>query len=164
MPNPSHPPEPTTANRADNLAPTAVGSRKLLQDLGLTPRQLWGLHPDDSAEDVLSYFVVRSARALDSLHEQLVDRARHSADRLARIADGTALINSLGVLQNSATQIDILAARRADAVDHLDEAIHMYRQIARPAEAASLRPSQLGTKPAQVPVVPARTIRPARGR
>ncbi|MFJ2739658.1 hypothetical protein ACIO3O_08315 [Streptomyces sp. NPDC087440] len=157
-------PSPASANRTNNLAPTAVGSRKLLKDLGITPRQLWGLHPDDSTEDVLANFVVRSARALDHLHERLVDEARHSADNLTRLANGTSVINSLGVLQNSATQIDILAARHADAVEHLDEAIHMYRQVARPAEAASPRPPQLGTEPSQAPAASTRTTRPERGR
>ncbi|MCZ0974381.1 hypothetical protein O1L55_30235 [Streptomyces albulus] len=45
------------------------------------------------------------------------------------MATGKALINSLGVLQNSATAIDILAARRADAMAHLKELVNAYQYV-----------------------------------
>lgn len=63
------------------------------------------------------------------MHRQFTDAAQQAATTLTRAVAGTASINSLGVLQHSAMQIDILAARRADAVDRLGEAIDAYRQV-----------------------------------
>ncbi|ALO96702.1 hypothetical protein SHL15_5638 [Streptomyces hygroscopicus subsp. limoneus] len=70
-----------------------------------------------------------AARHLDGVHEQLTDAAQRAASTLTRVAIGKSQINSLGILQNSATQIDILTARRADAVERLKEVLHAYRRV-----------------------------------
>ncbi|MFE0129993.1 hypothetical protein ACFWY6_00105 [Streptomyces sp. NPDC059037] len=136
---------------------SAVGSRMVSEALGASLRQLDRLHTANSPEDVLSQLVYMAARHLDHLHEQFIDAAQYAASTLTRVATGKTSINSLGVLQNNATQIDILAARRADAVEHLKAVIHAYRQVAtadhtaphpahRPAF-APIRPEAAGTTP-----------------
>ncbi|MDX3350470.1 hypothetical protein PV368_34305 [Streptomyces sp. ME02-6979A] len=97
------------------------------QALGKTPSELRFHH--EGPELVLAVLVGRAARHLDDVHRQFTDAAQQAAATLTRAVAGTASINSLGVLQHSATQIDILAARRADAVDRLREAIAAYRQV-----------------------------------
>lgn len=77
-----------------------------------------------------------AARHLDHLHKEFADAAQYAAANLTRAATGKTSINSLGILQNSATQIDILAARRADAVEHLTVLIHAYRQVTTGDQAA----------------------------
>ncbi|MGQ4383582.1 hypothetical protein [Streptomyces sp. SAS_270] len=125
------------------------------ETLGASPQDLGRLH-DDGPELVLADLVYTAARLLDHVHEQFTDAAQSAASTLARAASGNTPINSLGVLQNSGTQIDILAARRADAVDHLREAIRAYRQVAvslalrAPRTRAVPAPAPTSTPPARV--------------
>lgn len=105
----------------------APGSQMVQQALDKTPSELRFLH--EGPELVLAVLVGRSARHLDDVHRQFTDAAQQAATALTRAVAGTTSINSLGVLQHSATQIDILAARRADAVDRLGQAIDAYRQV-----------------------------------
>ncbi|MFD4575800.1 hypothetical protein ACFWNK_12425 [Streptomyces sp. NPDC058417] len=84
------------------------------QTLGKTPSELRFLH--EGTDLVMAVLVTSAARHLDDVHRQFTEA-------------GTKSINSLGVLQYSAIQVDILAARRADAVDRLKEAIAAYRQV-----------------------------------
>lgn len=108
--------------------PSAVpGSQMVQQALGKSPSELRFHH--EGPELVLAFLVGRAARHLDDVHRQFTDAAQQAATTLTRAVAGTTSINSLGVLQHSATQIDILAARRADAVDRLREAINAYRQV-----------------------------------
>ncbi|MGP9017633.1 hypothetical protein ACT1U9_04380 [Streptomyces sp. BR1] len=136
----------------------------VIDALGIPPRHLDQLHTPDSAEDLLTQLVAMAAKRLDHLDQQLATRAQQAADDLTRVAAGNTVINSLGILQNSATQIDILAARRADAVDRLKELIHAYRHVAPPAGAVPPPSNQLTTAPAQAPAAPAASARPARTR
>ncbi|MEU8954956.1 hypothetical protein AB0C93_11695 [Streptomyces sp. NPDC048518] len=129
---------------------SAVGSQMVSEALGASPRQLERLHTPDSPADVLAQIVFMAARHLDHLHGQFADAAWYAASNLTRAATGKTSINSLGVLQNSATQIDILAARRADAVEHLKVLIHAYRQVA-PADHAAPHPAR---RPAIAPIRP----------
>ncbi|KPC71510.1 hypothetical protein ADL35_35270 [Streptomyces sp. NRRL WC-3753] len=103
-----------------------------------------------------------AARHLDHVHEQFTAVAQNAASVLTRAAAGNTSINSLGVLQNRGTQIDILAARRDDAVDRLKETIDAYRQVTASEDAASraYRPSAV---PASAPTIPP-PARVARGR
>ncbi|MFG3323493.1 hypothetical protein ACGF3J_36090 [Streptomyces sp. NPDC048171] len=105
----------------------APGSQMVQQALGKSPSELRFLH--EGTELALAFLVTRAARHLDDVHRQFTDAAQQAATTLTRAVAGTTSINSLGVLQHSATQIDILAARRADAVDRLGEAITTYRQV-----------------------------------
>jgi hypothetical protein len=118
--------------------------------LGASPRHLERLHTPDGTADVLAQLVFMAARNIDHLHEQFADAAQYAASTLTRAATGKSSINSLGVLQNSATQIDILAARRADAVEHLKTLIHAYRQVA-PADHTAPHPAR---RPAVAPIHP----------
>ncbi len=128
--------------------------------LGASPRYLERLHTPDGTAGVLAQLVFMAARHLDDLHEQFADAAQYAASNLTRAATGKSSINSLGVLQNSATQIDILAARRADAVEHLKILIHAYRQVttadqaapspARRPTIAPVRPEAAGATPIRV--------------
>ncbi|MFI9829730.1 hypothetical protein ACIHIX_18800 [Streptomyces sp. NPDC051913] len=131
------------------------------ETLGASPQDLGRLH-HDGPELVLADLVHTAARHLDHVHEQFAGAAQSAASTLTRAASGNTSINSLGVLQNSGTQIDILAARRADAVDHLREVIRAYREVA-----ASLAPSLRAPLTRAVPA-PAPTSAPparvARGR
>ncbi|MEU4347045.1 hypothetical protein [Streptomyces sp. NPDC023838] len=138
---------------------SAVGSQMVNEALGASPRHLERRHTPDSPADVVAQLVFTAARQLDYLHEQFADAAQYAASNLTRAATGKTTINSLGVLQNSATQIDILAARRADAIKHLKTLIHAYRQVAaadhatppparRPA-VAPIRPDAAGATPSR---------------
>lgn len=102
------------------------GQRLVAEALHTHPDALRRLHPGGSAEDELAQLVVRAARQLDNLQGELVDRCTWAATDLTRVAAGTMTANALGVLQNSATQIDILAARRADAIAHLKSVLAAY--------------------------------------
>ncbi|MCX4501095.1 hypothetical protein [Streptomyces anulatus] len=129
------------------------------ETLGPWPRALGRLHAE-GPELVLADLVYTAARHLDHVHEQFTGAAQHAASILTRAAAGNTSINSLGVLQNSGTQVDILAARRDDAVDRLKEAIDAYRQVTASGDAASRarRPSAV---PAPAPTItqPARVAR-----
>ncbi|MFF2508705.1 hypothetical protein ACFVTY_35870 [Streptomyces sp. NPDC058067] len=70
---------------------------------------------------ILAELLHTAARHLDHVHEQFTVAAQNAAPTLTRAASGKSSINALDVLQNSAAQIDILAARRADAVERLKE-------------------------------------------
>lgn len=120
-----------------NASPSSsVGSQMVSEALGASPRHLERLHSPEGPADVLAQLVFMAARHLDHLHEQFADAAQYAASQLTRAATGKSSINSLGVLQNSATQIDILAARRADAIEHLKVLIHAYRQVTMTDHAA----------------------------
>lgn len=99
------------------------------QVLGVNPRRLVQLHASESPKGALALLVATLARHLDDLHEQLVTEALHSSEALTRVATGKGPINSLGILQNSGTKNHILAARRADAINHLNAATHAYQQV-----------------------------------
>ncbi|MEI5100917.1 hypothetical protein RB200_23245 [Streptomyces sp. PmtG] len=135
----------------------AVGSQMVTEALGASPRHLERLHTPHSPADVLARLVYTAARHLDYLHQQFADAAQRAASHLTRAATGKTTVNSLGVLQNSGAQIDILAARRADAVEHLETLIHAYRQVAAADHAAA----HSARRPAVAPVP---RTRPARHR
>ncbi|WP_327352838.1 hypothetical protein [Streptomyces sp. NBC_01304] len=115
------------------------------EKLGASPQALGRLH-NDGPELVLADLLYTAARHLDHVHTQFTEAAQGAASTLTHAAAGNASINSRGVLQNTGTQIDILAARRADAVDRLRETISAYRQVA-----ASKSPSRQGTRPRDIP-------------
>lgn len=134
---------------------SAPGSQMVHEALGASPRSLGRLH-DAGPELILADLLYTAARNLDHVHEQFTNAAQNAASTLMRAASGRTSINSLGVLQNSATEIDILAARRADAVDHLKEVINAYRQVTTPKDATAHRAS----RPSAAPTLPP-TMAPA---
>lgn len=128
------------------------GQRLVAEALHTHPDALRRLHPRGSAEDELAKLVVRAARQLDNLQGELVDRCSWAATDLTRVAAGTMTANALGVLQNSATQIDILAARRADAITYLKSVVGAYHS----ATTAS-SPQRPGPQPAPTSTAVRRT-------
>ncbi|WP_435217591.1 hypothetical protein [Streptomyces sp. bgisy034] len=146
------------------MLPSAVGSQMVSEALSTSPRRLYQRHTASSPADILAQLVVTAAHRLDHLHAQLANSAQTAASTLTRVAAGKTQINSLGVLQNSATQIDILAARRADAVDHLKEVIHAYQQVAAPHDATAHSTHRPGTTPIRPSTADAPPVRAAHGR
>lgn len=143
-----------------NLPPSVgPGSQMVHETLGASPRVLGRLHTE-GPELVLADLIHTAARHLDHVHEQFTGAAQNAASILTRAAAGNTSINSLGVLQNRGTQIDILAARRDDAVDRLKEAIAAYRQVTASKDAAT-RAHRPRTVPASAPKItpPARVAR-----
>ncbi|WP_217550039.1 hypothetical protein [Streptomyces sp. GbtcB6] len=141
----------------DPALPPTVGSQMVIDALGTSPQGLGRRHTGDSAEDVVARLVVVAARHLDHVSEQLTYAAQSAASTLTRVATGKTSINSLGVLQNSATQIDILAARHADAIERLTAVIHAYRQVTAPDDFTA----QPAHHPGQAPTRPAAPSAPA---
>ncbi|WP_236726422.1 hypothetical protein [Streptomyces sp. NBRC 110465] len=125
------------------MPPTAHGHWLVVKALQKQPNALRTLHSPGSAEGELADLVVRAALHLDSVQNELVDRCTWAADGLTRVATGTAAANRLGILQTSSTQIDILAARRADAITHLKSALAAYQRATTPQaqRAVSVTPS-----------------------
>ncbi|WP_239148626.1 hypothetical protein [Streptomyces anulatus] len=111
-----------------SIPPTTRGKQLVANALQKQPNALRALHAPGSAENELAELVVRAALHLDNLQSELVDRCTWAADDLTRVAAGTAAANPLGILQTSGTQIDILAARRADAITHLKSALAAYQR------------------------------------
>ncbi|AJT62514.2 hypothetical protein T261_0825 [Streptomyces lydicus] len=136
----------------------------VIDALGFPPRRLDRLHTPGSAEGTFAQLVVMAAFHLDHLNEQLASQAQQAAVNLTRVAAGKTQINPLGVLQNSANQIDILAARRADAVERLAELIHAYRRVATLASTTPGLTQQRSTAPVRGPTQPSPTVSPARSR
>lgn len=160
--SPAH--DTTEAKIEDPELPSAVGSQMVRKALSTSPRRLYQLHTTGSPADVLAQLVVTAARHLDHLHAQLANAAQTAASTLTRVAAGKTQINSLGVLQNNATQIDILAARRADAVDRLKEVIHAYGQVTAPHDATAHPTRRPGTTPIRPSAADAPPARAAHGR
>lgn len=134
---------------------SAPGSQMVHEALGASPQVLGRLHTG-GPELVVADLLYTAARHLDHVHEQFTDAAQYAASTLTRAISGNAPVNSLGVLQNSAMQIDILAARRADAVDRLKEVIGAYRQVTASKDASAHRV----TRP-RITSAPTPTITPA---
>ncbi|MFE6979261.1 hypothetical protein [Streptomyces sp. NPDC057682] len=126
----------------------------VVEALGALPPRPTRPRTADSAEDIVAWLVIRAASHLDHVHAQFTDAAQGVASMLDRVSTGKSSINSLGVLQSRGLLIDILAARRADAVEHLKEAIHAYQRVtafgnrtAQPARRAGPGPVPPGPPP-----------------
>lgn len=132
--------------------PTTPGSTTVMRTLGLPPRQLHGLHAPGTPAEALAALVAAAARNLDDVHRQLVSEALRASDTLRRTVTGETRINSLGILQHTGIKIDILAARREDAVHHLNATIHTYQQ-ATSTDNSPPRSTAAPTVPAPTPPV-----------
>ncbi|WP_148083890.1 hypothetical protein [Streptomyces sp. 840.1] len=143
-----------------SLPPSAgPGSHMVHEALGASPRFLGRLHTE-GPELVIAELMHTAARHLDHVHEQFTAAAQSAASLLTYAAAGNTSINSLGVLQNRGTQIDILAARRDDAVDRLKETIDAYRRVTA-SQGAAPRAYRPRAVPASAPMItpPARVAR-----
>ncbi|MEU9068990.1 hypothetical protein AB0D60_19150 [Streptomyces sp. NPDC048306] len=133
-----------------SLPPSAgPGSQMVHESLGASPHAIARLQAREP-ETALADLLYTAARHLDHVHQQFVDAASRAADTLTRAASANTPINSLGVLQNSGTQIDILAARRSDAVDNLRETIRAYQE-GTASQAASRQSPRTRAVPAPAP-------------
>ncbi|MGQ4484297.1 hypothetical protein ACN6LM_002625 [Streptomyces sp. SAS_281] len=144
-----------------SLPPSAAPGSQMVNDaFDTSPQSLGRLHAE-GPELVVAELVHTAARHLDYLHEQFTVTAQYAASTLTRAAAGKTTINSLGILQNSGTQIDILAARRADAVDRLKEAIIAYRQVTASEDATTRQTRRPRAAPPSAPAItqPARVTR-----
>ncbi|WTD05895.1 hypothetical protein OH717_26615 [Streptomyces albidoflavus] len=122
------------------ISPTAHGHQLVVETLHTPPNALRRRHSPGSAENELAELVARAALHLDTVQKELVDRCTWAAQDLNRVATGTAAPNSLGVLQNSGLQIDLLAARRADAKAHLRSALAAYQRATNIAQRQRVGP------------------------
>ncbi|MFC0844704.1 hypothetical protein ACFH04_13445 [Streptomyces noboritoensis] len=99
-----------------------------------------------------------AARELDSVQEQLQARAGYVIDQLRRITEGrdrTRRGSTDGVLQLAGVQVDMLAARRGDAVRHLSTLCTAYQALRHPS-AVPAEPSRPAVAPGSSPARPAR--------
>ncbi|MER5813804.1 hypothetical protein [Streptomyces californicus] len=106
----------------------AHGQRLVRKTLHAPPEVFPSLHSHGSAEEELAKLVVNAARQVDTLQSELADRCTWTARDLSHVATGTSSANPLGILQGSGTQIDILSARRSDAIAHLKSVMAAYQK------------------------------------
>ncbi|MCA1223740.1 hypothetical protein [Streptomyces sp. 8L] len=109
-------------------------------------------HEHGSTINALAWLVVHAAQHLDHVQRLFRDEATSLSDTLSRVAGGQAHVNPLGVLQQRGIQLDILAARRADAIEHLDVTVGTYRQaVAADRATPRLQPSHSPAQAAPPP-------------
>ncbi len=118
--------------------------------LGLTLRELRTREAPSLAEEAVADLVYTAAQRADYLHRQFISHAESATDRLTQAVSGTVTINSLGVLQHTGTMVDILAARRDDAVEHLNEVIYAYRRAVPAVDSASAHTHQMTASAANI--------------
>ncbi|MFE6461240.1 hypothetical protein ACFVP0_27750 [Streptomyces cinereoruber] len=88
----------------------------------------------------LAGLIREAADLLDGIQEQLESRAGYAVDQLTRIAEGRDQYRhgaTDGVLQLAGLQVEMLAARRGDAVRHLTALCTAYQDLVRPAAPAA---------------------------
>ncbi|MEU6312285.1 hypothetical protein [Streptomyces sp. NPDC047014] len=106
-------------------------------------RDLLGVFPSTASMPAqaatLAGLIQESAYRLDDIQEQLQERATQAIDQLRNIAVGRDRYrrgSTDGVLQLTGLQVDMLAARRGDAVRHLTALCAAYQAVTRPAAPA----------------------------
>ncbi|MFI9626466.1 large ATP-binding protein [Streptomyces sp. NPDC052042] len=100
--------------------------------------------------DFVGRMVAAAARDVDSLHRQLCGAAQSAIQALESVSrvDHSTLRSPDGILGASASQIELLAARRSAAYDQLTQVISSYRHLLRePQVALSSQAPNLGRKP-----------------
>ncbi|MFE3205751.1 hypothetical protein [Embleya sp. NPDC059237] len=127
----------TNPDPAPSPPDPAPGSRAVTDRLGVTPRELYRRHRDaPGALFELADLVIDAAREVDRCTADLVRVARgvgESVTRSAdRILDGRRF--DTGILQYSATHLDLAAGRHALVTAHLTTLIDAYaRAVNEPA-------------------------------
>ncbi|MEV4555734.1 hypothetical protein AB0K51_01905 [Kitasatospora sp. NPDC049285] len=108
------------------------------------PESLVTLHPSRSPLSMLATLVADSSRDTDRLHSALLERAETAIKTLERLtrAPGGDLRDSSGVLRSTGGEIEVLAARRGQAFEHLTRAVHSYERC---------RPGPVNTPTATTP-------------
>lgn len=107
-------------------------------------RSLLGGLPARSSQSApvaaLAGLIREAADLLDGIQEQLESRAGYAVDQLTRIAEGRDQYRhgaTDGVLQLAGLQVEMLAARRGDAVRHLTTLCTAYQDLVRPVTPAA---------------------------
>jgi hypothetical protein len=99
------------------------------------PYALRLLHAEGSAEEHLLSLVLLAARRLSDLEKNVRERAGSTAGILARLTerlDAGQACQPHGELQSTGLDIDLLAARHADAHQWLIETLRAYRDTVAP--------------------------------
>ncbi|MDG4795025.1 hypothetical protein [Micromonospora sp. WMMD1082] len=99
------------------------------------PQTLRRRHSEGSAEGHLVGLVLDAARRLSTLEHSLRQRVGSAAGILSRVTatlDTGAAGNPNGELQSTGRDLDLLAARHADAHHWLIETLHAYRDTIAP--------------------------------
>ncbi|MCX4870858.1 hypothetical protein OHU11_03775 [Streptomyces sp. NBC_00257] len=100
--------------------------------------------------DFVGRMVAATARDVDTLHHQLCGAAQSAIQILGPVGRGdlSTLRSPDGILGASASQIELLAARRTAAYDQLTRVISSYQRLLRESEASQpLQAADLGMKP-----------------
>lgn len=106
-----------------------AGTRILAAALNVEdPADLLALHPPDSVPGVLAPLLAHAVLTTDELDQQLVRVASSAAQDLLRMAEGRVphITGRNGLLNATGAQIDVLAARRGQEIDHLERLMTAY--------------------------------------
>ncbi|MDT3395320.1 hypothetical protein RKE29_01420 [Streptomyces sp. B1866] len=116
------------------------GTRTLTAALGLdSAEELLARHPADSVPGVLARLLVHAALTTDDLDERLGRAAASAAEDLRRFTGGRhSDLHALPRL--AASDVDILAARRSQATDHLRRLLTTYQNALITADGNSPAP------------------------
>lgn len=132
------------------------GAHLVFEVLGIdSPSDLVTRHPHGDPLAMLGRLVADAARDVDELHGQLTHHARSAIRTLEAFASGrhAELGRSYGILRSTGPEIELLAARRGEAFEHLNRTVDAYDRCLPKTAGGSTAPGQ--TKALQSgPVVP----------
>ncbi|MFE4514050.1 hypothetical protein ACFRMQ_07610 [Kitasatospora sp. NPDC056783] len=123
--------------------PTMIGTAMVLKEFDVGhPRDIPGVRDDEGSLIASSASeVLRVARRLDQVQQNMVASARSIRGDVQRVIDGldTDMPLTTGVLGTSAHTLDLLCARRAELHQRLDRLIGLHKLLASqtPAEPAT---------------------------
>jgi hypothetical protein len=106
-------------------------TRRIAEATGHTPTELRRA-TRDTAPDAVADLILAAAATLAAIESELARQLDLAQRALATAAQALAAgqqTNSLGILQNTGLQVDLLAARREQAADTLTTALHTYRRV-----------------------------------
>lgn len=123
------------------------GARFVTDVLGTGPEQLALRHTPDDPRRPVARAVAAAAREVDGLHQSLIGRAADAIRALEPVVRGEDpdLPLASGVLGTAAHDIDLLAARRGAAHQHLARLVTAYQQLSTDP-AATTMPVRLGRR------------------
>jgi hypothetical protein len=110
--------------------PTALGTQLVMHALGQRPDL--DAHEPGSPPAYLAHLLGEAEERVNGLQEQLVSSAQFAAERLLRTAEGRDHVHHGspdGILQYTGVQIDMLSARRGDAVRNLRTLLAAHQAI-----------------------------------
>ncbi|WP_050370041.1 hypothetical protein [Streptomyces acidiscabies] len=108
------------------------GAHLVAKEFGVEdPWALSDAHPLRDPLDLVGRLVAEAARDVDNLHGQLASAAKATIKVLEPIGRGdhASMRAWDGVLRDRGPQIELLAARRGEAYEHLTRAVDAYRRL-----------------------------------